>query len=163
MEDKNTTTNKPKKEDKPKKPKKKKSNSKIDTSSMIFYTILLIGILVFVVIMIINSSKQHYEAYFGEDIRVTIDIKSQDIKLSIYADSDEPVTQTGKLDKVDTLESPIDVATYTDAECSNYKVTFDDGSTAECVIDKNQENLLFITSSYSLEFKKGVKDGKTNK
>lgn len=159
----NTNTKPTKKEDEKKSKKqtnKKKSASSIDKASLIFYAILLIGIIAFVIIMIRNHNRQHYVAYFGEDIKATIDLKDDDrFILSIYADSDTPSKQEGKYKKVEstttTTEKSSDKASSTDSKVSMYSVEFEDKTTAEFLIDEDKGILTFITAKYKIEFKKG--------
>ena len=153
MENTNNTKSETKPKQKDQKKKKPTKKTKMDISSIIFYSIMVIGLIIFVVIMIIKSNKQHYVTYFGEDIKVTIDLKKDDFTLSIYADSDEPSVQTGKYKKVDTTET--DTATNTDSKIAMYSVEFDDGTKAEFTIDEKNGTLKLMMPNYSLEFKKG--------
>lgn len=142
----NGSTPKKDTKDKPKaKPKKKKSS--VDKTTMLFYIILLVGILVFVIIMIKNSSKQRYITTFGDQIQVAIDLKGDKFTLSIYADAEEPSTQEGTFTK--------------NEETSIYEVVFDDKSKAQFTINEETETLLFEYNKSKIEFKKGDFEKKT--
>lgn len=115
----------------------KKSGLKIDKMQLIFFSVLMVGLIIFIIIMIYNNSKQKYTAKFGENITATIKINDEVFELEINADGTK-VSQVGKCTQVD--------------DTNKYKIEFEDKSTAECEIFEDDNRLILYYQKAKIEF-----------
>lgn len=124
---KSTTTKKPVKKTKP----------LIDKTQLIFFGVLFVGLIIFVIIMVYNNSKQKYTTTFGDNITATVKINDDVFELEINADGTKS-SQTGKCTKI--------------KDTNKYSIEFEDKTKAECEILEDKDKLILYYKDQKIEF-----------